>query len=106
MTARAVAERFERMNVKGICAIFDACYSGSFVEYFKEEGWDGIIVISSCSKDETVGSYLDPYGERWPSALVYFMYEYMKEARKVTAEKAFEYAGKDEGMAKPSSTDV
>ena len=94
VTARAVAERFERMNVKGICAIFSACHTGSFVEYFKEEGWDGIVVLSSCSKDEEDRGY-DVNDEDWPSALVYFMYEYMKEARekrrKVTAEKAFEY---------------
>ena len=94
VTARAVAERFGRMNVKGICAIFSACYSGSFVEYFKDEKWDGIVVISSCSKDEMDHNYV-VNDERWPTALVYFMYEYMYKARekgrKVTAEKAFEY---------------
>ena len=97
VTAKAVAERFERMNVKGICAIFDACYSGSFAEYFKDEEWDGIVVLSSCSKDEMDHNYV-VNDERWPTALVYFMYEYMKEARekgrKVTAEKAFEYVQK------------
>ncbi len=40
------------VTARAVAAIFSACYSGSFVEYFKEKEWDRIVVISSCSKDE------------------------------------------------------
>ena len=85
-----VAEYFSRMNVKGICAMFDSCYSGDFVYYGKLRK-DGYVILSSCSGMEMQESYTDPHSGKWPSAFVYFMYEAMKNGLR-TAESAFEYA--------------
>ena len=80
-----LANIFNRMKVKGICMIFDTCYSGSFVVY-KPLRKENRVIISACASYETASIFPDTL-----TAFFHFFYEALKKGYK-TAEEAFENA--------------
>ena len=99
-----LAKIFNRMKVKGICMIFDTCYSGSFVLYppLRKENR---VIMSACASYEPASIFPDAL-----TAFFHFFYEALKKGYK-TAEEAFEYAKPkveeyDDGLGPPSHPQI